>query len=247
MANATVIGVIGGSGGVGATSLSAAVAVRAAAAGRRAACVDGDPLGGGLDVSFGLEQEPGLRWPDLARVRGTVDGDRLLDRLPRGAGVAVLSFERQVDLAPGPAAEQVVLALRSACEVLVLDLPRAGGALHTTLVAAADAVLLLVGNGVHDLAAAQVMARRLSADCADLWLAVRCAGRTRPGDSDAFATSVAHALDLPLIAAFGTDPGLAADLLHGIPPGERSTGGLTLAADRMLAQALLAGGGRAAS
>ncbi|MGZ4743893.1 MAG: P-loop NTPase [Oryzihumus sp.] len=70
MTAAHVIGVVGGSGGVGATVLAAALATRAAATGRTVACVDGDVLGGGLDVTFGLEQEPGLRWPDLAAALG---------------------------------------------------------------------------------------------------------------------------------------------------------------------------------
>src|SRR5665647_2748950 len=59
MKTAHVIGVVGGSGGVGASVLTAAIAVRAAQADLRLVCLDGDRLGGGLDVTLGIEQEPG--------------------------------------------------------------------------------------------------------------------------------------------------------------------------------------------
>jgi Mrp family chromosome partitioning ATPase len=62
---ASIIEVVGGSGGVGASVLSAAIAVRAAQAGLRSVAVDGDRLGGGLDVTLGIERERGARWPDL--------------------------------------------------------------------------------------------------------------------------------------------------------------------------------------
>jgi MinD-like ATPase involved in chromosome partitioning or flagellar assembly len=56
-----VIAFVPTSGGVGSSTLAAAVAVRAAAAGRTVVAVDLDPLAGCLDVVFGLELEPG--WP----------------------------------------------------------------------------------------------------------------------------------------------------------------------------------------
>ena len=84
-----VIAFVPASGGVGSSTLAAAVAVRAAAAGRSVVAVDLDRESGCLDVVFGLEQEPGWRWPELADVAGVVDGLGLADELPglvRGAG-----------------------------------------------------------------------------------------------------------------------------------------------------------------
>ena len=48
--------------GSGASVLATAVAVRAARAGVDVVLVDGCPLGGGLDVVLGAEQESGIRW-----------------------------------------------------------------------------------------------------------------------------------------------------------------------------------------
>lgn len=85
-----VIAFVPASGGVGATSLAAAVAVRGAAAGRRTVAVDLDRLAGRLDVVLGVEEQPGWRWPRLAGVAGLVDGLLLARQLPTADGVAVL-------------------------------------------------------------------------------------------------------------------------------------------------------------
>lgn len=243
MTSALVIGVVAGSGGVGASVLSAALAVRAAAAGRRTACVDGDRLGGGLDVTFGLEQEPGLRWPDLADARGRVDGPQLVRRLPTVDDVALVSFDRTRACSPtGEAWTQVVSALRSCCDLVVLDLPRPGDALSGALTPLADALVLLAGDGVRPLAAASTAAVALAAEHEHLWLALRSGPR-----AGGLAESVGAALDLPVIAEVRHDPGLDADLLHGIPPGSRARGALARAADHALAGLLLPAGSRWAS
>jgi MinD-like ATPase involved in chromosome partitioning or flagellar assembly len=88
-----VIAFVPATGGTGATTLAAAVAVRAAAAGRTAVVVDLDRLSGRLDVVLGTEQQVGWRWADLADVSGIVDGRQLLRQLPATRGAAVLGFD----------------------------------------------------------------------------------------------------------------------------------------------------------
>ena len=87
-----VIAFVPASGGTGATTLAATVAVRAAAAGRSTVVVDLDRLSGRLDVVLGVEQQGGWRWADLADVAGVVDGRQLLRQLPSVRGAAVLCF-----------------------------------------------------------------------------------------------------------------------------------------------------------
>jgi secretion/DNA translocation related CpaE-like protein len=236
MDNGCVIGVAGGSGGVGASVLAAALGVRAVAAGRTAVCVDGDRLGGGLDVTLGLEQEHGLRWPDLAGVRGRVDGDDLLRRLPTVDGLAVLSFDRSSDVAPAEeAVREVLAALVTVVELVVVDLPRPDEPLFGVCVGAVDGVVLLGGSGVRQLAALSAVAPRLGSRCDEVWLALRSVGR-----DDQLADVTAGALDLPLVALVPHDPTLEADLLHGTPPGSAARTALAAAADTILAQLLAA-------
>src|SRR5450759_5123603 len=144
MKTAHIIGVVGGSGGVGASVLTAAIAVRAAQAGLRPVCLDGDRLGGGLDVTLGIEQEPGVRWPDLAGDRGRIDGSELLHRLPSVDGVDVLSFDcaRDVPLA-AEIFRDVLLALRVAADVVVVDLPRPDHEIFAALAPSVDVMVLL--------------------------------------------------------------------------------------------------------
>jgi secretion/DNA translocation related CpaE-like protein len=232
MKTANIIGVVGGSGGVGASVLTAAIAVRAARAGRRPVCLDGDRLGGGLDVTLGIEQEGGVRWPDLVGARGRIDGPELLRRLPSVDGVWVLSFDRGRDLPlAAEIMREVLAALSTAADVVVIDLPRPDDVMFAALSPSVDLMVLLAGSGIRDLAGASVVAEHAAQSCSDLWLALRTSGK-----GSHFADSVAGALDLPLLAVVREEPSLAADLLHGIPPGSSAKGALATAADTVLAQ-----------
>lgn len=232
---ASVIGVVGGSGGVGASVLACALAVRAAQAGRDVMLIDGCRLGVGIDVPMGVEQEPGIRWPDLASVRGSLDGRELRSRLPSAEGVPVLSYDRSrdVELAADPLRE-VIRAACAASEVVVIDLPQPGSVPFAVCGPILDLVVLVCGRGVAELAAASVRARLIVADCEDLRLVVRTAGR-----GTEFADEVADALDLPLLGPLRDDPGVAADVLHGVAPGSRGRGPLVELSDRVLVEALV--------
>ncbi|MFC6010131.1 septum site-determining protein Ssd [Nocardia lasii] len=101
-----VIAVVGAGGGAGASTLAAATALRGAArrVRRDTVLIDGAPLDGGIDLVLGMENVPGLRWPDLVIQDGRVSAAALHNALPAGApGLAVLSCGRA--LSGGGAAE----------------------------------------------------------------------------------------------------------------------------------------------
>ena len=89
-----LVAVIGGRGGAGATTLACALAVTARQAGWAALLLDGDALGGGIDLVFGGEQTTGLRWGDLSATQGRVPAAALAAALPQMAGLSVLSWGR---------------------------------------------------------------------------------------------------------------------------------------------------------
>lgn len=232
MKTARIIAVVGGSGGVGASVLACAIAVRAAKAGLRPVCLDGDRFGGGLDVTLGVEAEPGVRWPDLAAARGRIDGPELMRRLPSVEGVRVLSFDRARDVLLSPeSVHQVLVALSLAADVVVVDLSRPDHEIFAALAPSVDAMVLLAGSGIGDLAGASAISAHLARVCSDVWLCLRTSGK-----GSHFADTVAAALDLPLLAVVREEPSLAADLLHGIPAGCSAKGALASAADTVLAQ-----------
>jgi secretion/DNA translocation related CpaE-like protein len=231
-----VLGVLGGRGGAGASVLAAAVAVAAAAEQRDVLLVDCDVLGGGLDLVLGAEEAGGLRWSGLPMAGGRLAASSLhaalpAARLPAGAGrLTVLSCDRD---GPGPdpqAIHGVCTAGRRAGELVVCDLPRQLCDAGITALQAADLAVLVVPAEVRACAAAATVAARAAGHGAPLQLVVR-----GPAPGGLAPAEIARALDLPLLAAMRPQPGLAAALDRGAPPG-RGRGPLAAAAAEVLAR-----------
>lgn len=129
-----VLGVIGGCGGAGATTAAIWLAQAAAEMGARVLLIDGDPWGGGLELALAAEEEPGLRWPDLAEASGSIDPDQLHEALPEAGGFSFLSWPGNRERPPAidPAAVAGVLdAARRCYELVVLDIGRGREAVRT--------------------------------------------------------------------------------------------------------------------
>lgn len=218
-----VVGVIGGRGGSGASVLAAALAVTARRAGLRVCLVDGDPLGGGLDLVLGGESAPGLRWPDLGRARGRVEAGALVDALPVAGGVPVLSWDRDssVGQVPVEAMEAVLSAARRVHELVVVDLPRSADDAARGAVELADAVLLVVPAEVRATAAASRLLATSLLGCRDPRVVVRV-----PGPAHLSGDEVAGALGLPLAGTYELEPALEGALERGDPPARRGRGSL---------------------
>ena len=117
-----VIRVVGTRGGCGASTVAIGIAVVAAADGATA-LVDADPAAGGIDTALGLDGDAGLRWPDLAGLRGRVPPPSLLPRLPHTHGVHVVSHSRTAT-GVGEAWAAVLGCLTAGCRTVVTDVPR---------------------------------------------------------------------------------------------------------------------------
>ena len=217
-----VVAVVGGRGGSGATTLAAALAVTAARVGRRTLLVDADPLGGGIDLVFGGESDPGVRWPDLGGTRGRVPGSALTGALPRMSDLSVLSWDRSDVLrVPCEAMETVLEAGRRSCELVVVDLPRTLDDAGRIVLSLASQVLLVVPAEVRAAAAATRVATQLAPLCADLRLVVR-----GPSPSGLGADEIARALGLPLVGYLKPEPHVELALERGEPPARRRGGPL---------------------
>lgn len=257
-----VIAIIPASGGAGATTLAAAVAVRAAAAGREVAAVDLDRFGGRLDVVLGVEQEPGWRWDRLVDVAGVVDGVGLARELPRVGSVSVLSGSSASavgvpDSRRPPTGERppgggggavdrritdVVAGLARAHDVTVLDLGR-DASVVAAVAPLVDGWVAVVGTRVSQLASAAVsvpLLRQL-VDEAEPSVAAGLRRRCEPWVvlrgarvEDEVADAVCDHLDVPVVATLRDDLRLVSDVTDGIPPGTRGRGPIVEAADELL-------------
>ncbi|MEU4323281.1 septum site-determining protein Ssd [Nocardia fluminea] len=248
-----VVAVVGAGGGAGASTLAAATALRGAArrVRRETVLIDGAPLDGGIDLVLGMENVPGLRWPDLIIEDGRVSAAALHSALPVGApGLAVLSCGRArpatgaaqgrsradsvsvghafVGLAPA-AVRAVIESGRDAGDLVVCDVSCERGPAADAMLDAADLVVLVVPARLRSIAAAEVVAAYLGERNPNRGLVVR-----GPAPGGLRGAEVAELLGLPLLAAVRGQAGLASRLERG-GLSVRRRGPLRDAADAVLA------------
>jgi len=220
---ALTVGVIGGRGGAGASTLACALAVTAARSGRRSMLIDGDPLGGGIDVLLGGERAPGMRWPDFAHSKGRVGGGALEESLPALHGLRVLSWGRDDCVSIPPQAMRAVLAAaRRLGGVVVVDLPRRVDEPVAEALAQLDLGLLVVPGELRAVAAAKRVASMAGMVLDDLRVVSR-----GPYAAGLDGHWVAQALGLPFTGDLPVDTGLSAAQERGVPPGSGARDPLT--------------------
>ncbi|AXK33637.1 septum formation initiator [Streptomyces armeniacus] len=249
---ALTVGVIGGRGGAGASTLACALAVTAAHTRRRTMLIDGDPLGGGLDVLLGGERTEGLRWPAFAESRGRVGGAALEESLPRLHDLSVLSWDRGASMAvSGDAMKSVLEAARRHAGVVVVDLPRRMDEAVAEALAQLDVGLLVVPAELRAVAAAHRVASATRMVLKDLRAVVRTRGGSGGRRGRAYGPGleeeeIAKLLGLGLAGELPWEPGLLESVEHGKPPGSAESGALARFCrefwDRSLAGSGSAGG-----
>lgn len=229
---ARTIGVVGGSGGAGATVFACALAQRAARSGP-ALVVDADPLGPGLDRILGLERREGVRWPEIGRTSGRLSARALRDAVPRRADLGVLTWSAgAAEPLQAFAVREVLAAAVRGHRTVVLDLPRAGGPVVDEAIARCDCVVLVVVPSVAGLAsAARWAAGRDDRD--RLRVVVRGGGVP--------AADVSRALRLPVLATMADQRGLAETVDLGAGPVRSWRGPLGRAAREVLARVTVLG------
>jgi secretion/DNA translocation related CpaE-like protein len=222
------VGVLGGSGGAGASLLAAALATAACDAGEDVLLLDADPHSGGADLLLGAEALPGLRWGDLAGLAGRVRPDVLracVDAgLHRGTGgsLRVLAGDRSgADAAVLETVPAVLAAARRTFGLTVLDLPRGAlAALPDEVLSGCEEVLVVLPATSRAAAAActVVDAVRRRPDPPPVRIVLREVGtHTVPAD-------LADAVGAPLAGVLRSERELDAGLERGegLPGGRRS-------------------------
>ncbi len=241
-----LVRVVGGSGGLGASTIAAGLAQ---AAGRRslgAVAVELDPCGGGLDLLFGAETVPGWRWDDLRAAGGRIES--LAGHLPHVSGVDVLAMSRpsfpgtahrprRSDNAarigasgapPASAVRSVISSLTRSHRLVVVD---AGpGPVTVGDQWAGTRTLLVVGASPRGIVAASARLGLLST--ADVSVVVR-RGVGRLID----AGSVAAAIGRPLAGVVHDDARLPRAEAAGDPPG-RARGRFRRDVERLLGEVI---------
>jgi secretion/DNA translocation related CpaE-like protein len=207
-----VVAVVGGSGGVGATVLTAALALTAGRTGP-ALAVDLDPLGPGLGRVVGVEEPPAVTWRELAASRGRLGSRAVRDALPGVDDVRVLGHAEDDLSPPAPAVVREVLSAgRRGHEWVVVDLPRGADLRTAPVLSGCDHVVLVARAALGTVASAARVADRLRAEATSLGVVVRTRGGT------ATAAEVARAVGLELLAELPEQRRLDEHLDLGLGP-----------------------------
>ncbi|MDQ6525162.1 septum site determining protein [Nocardioides sp. LHD-245] len=223
---ARVVGVIGGTGGAGATTFACALGQWAARSGD-AVVIDCDPQGPGLDRMLGLERREGFRWDALCQTTGRLSARSLREALPRRGRLGVLSWyvDGRAQTLQAFAVREALSAARRGHRVVVVDLPRSPDPLVDEVAARCDQLLVVTVGSVVGVAGAARMRARF-ADHADPGVILR-------GESFT-AEEVARTVGLPVRAQMRDQRGLAEAVDLGFGPLRAVRGPLARAAARVL-------------
>ena len=218
------IGVIGGSGGAGATVYAAALAQASSAVGSTL-LVDADPLGAGIDRVLGLETRDGIRWDSMLQTTGRLSSRSLREALPRSGQLSVLTWptDRPASL-QAFAMREVLSAGRRGFGAVVVDLPRHRDAVVEEAISRCDHVVLVSTTTVPGVSSAARVAARLPAYTPARHLV------TRGNRSGADPESVSRLLGVPLLTAMSDQRGLDEAIDLGAGPARSRRGALARAA-----------------
>jgi len=213
-----VVAVTGGSGGVGASTLAAALAQAVGHSGT-ALLVDADPTAAGAGLLLGMDaatrgERGGLGWEDLARAGGRVAPTALRDGVPQWDGVGVLGWGGAPESLGADVVRGALEAARQAYDLVVVDLPRGVGEVHDAVVARADRVWVVVRPTLVGVAAA---ASRVVSAGRDVAVVVRGAGLDD--------VTVARTVGAPVVARMGEHRGLDEAVDLGLGPWQPRRGG----------------------
>lgn len=227
-ARGLVLGVVGGSGGAGATTFASALGQMAALAGDTVV-VDCDPYGPGVDRVLGLESHDGFRWDALCQTTGRLSARSLREALPRRGRLGVLSWYAGSTGTLQPfAAREALSAARRGHDTVVLDLPRTPDAAVDELAARCDRLLVMVVPSVAGVSAAARVCQRF-AGLAGLRLVVRGSGIA--------PTEIAAATRVPVLSTMLDQRGLEESIDLGLGPVRSPRGRLGRAAGGVIASA----------
>ncbi len=227
---ARVIGVIGGSGGAGATTFACALGQGAARIGD-AVVIDCDPQGPGLDRMLGLERTDGFRWDALCQTTGRLSARALRDALPRAGSLGVLSWYvgAGAQTLQAFAVREALSAARRGHDTVVVDLPRTPDRLVDEVASRCDQLLVVTVGTVLGVGAAARMRARF-ADHSDIGVVLRGEGVD--------AADVASVVRLPVVVQMRDQPRLAEALDLGLGPLRSRRGPLARAVFSVLGAAL---------
>lgn len=161
---ALIIGFVGGSGGVGASTLAAATAQLADETVGHTVAIDLDQLGAGLSVLLGDDLEPGLGWPEFAAARGRIRSRGLVASLASCGSVRCVSGGADALASiPSGVVGSVIDALTESVDVICVDVPRLPNDGIAEALCRMDLLVIVVRCSTPSILATRRLLERMSA------------------------------------------------------------------------------------
>ena len=208
-----VFAVCSGSGGVGKSTLALALALGAAAAGRETILLDASGVSRACDLMLGLESAVALDLVDVSSGQASIE--HALYAVPQQSRLRFCCASLD---APVPLAELsgAVLALRSLCDALVIDLPTGQAATEPGLLGDGDVRVVVTRPDDASLRAAERVMGFAAGDRAARHVVVNRYSRGQEKRARQYPRETVQAiLDAPVFACIPEDEEMAAQVGKG--------------------------------
>ena len=217
------VALVPASGGSGASLLACGLTYHSRQLFQNVALVDLDQSSASLDITFGLENNPGMRWHDFSELSGSINGSDVFKSLPSRDGVGLLTHG-QLSVAESPIARNLILdKLKEACELVVIDFPKASDKdFPLDVISECDLVLVVTTATVRGCATTKRSIAGLAGYAKNIELVVR----TVPG-SNLEPIQIAELLNTPLASVITTDARIVEQIEQGFGVSGINLGGFT--------------------
>lgn len=205
------VALVPASGGAGASLLSCGLAFHARQLFNDVALVDLDPSSASLDITFGIENQPGMRWHDFAELSGSINGNDIYRSLPTRDSIGLLTHGRLTSAESVIPKELVLEKLKEVCDLVVIDFPKASDkefSLET--LTGCDLVFVVTTATVRGCANAKLTIAALAGYARNIELVVR----NVPG-SNLNPMQIAELLNTPLASVMNTDVRIVEQIEQG--------------------------------
>lgn len=217
------VALVPASGGVGTSTVACGLAYHARQIFSDVALVDLDQSSASLDIAFGLENHKGMRWQDFAELSGSINGNDIYRSLPSRDNVGLLTHG-QMTLAERPIPKSLVLdKLKEACELVVIDFPKASDKdFSFEELSKCNLVLVVTSATVRGCATAKRSIARLAGYANQVELVVR-----NVSGSNLDPMHIAELLNTPLASVINTDARIVEQIEQGFGVSGINLGGFT--------------------
>jgi MinD-like ATPase involved in chromosome partitioning or flagellar assembly len=187
------------------------------------ALVDLDQSSASLDITFGLENQAGMRWQDFSELSGPISGVDIYRSLPSRENVGLLTHGELTSAESLIPKNLILDKLKEACELVVIDFPKASDK-HFSLDAISECDLALVATTATVRGCAS--AKRSIAGLAGYARNIELVVRNMPG-SNLEPMQIAELLNTPLAATVNTDVRIVEQIEQGFGVSGINLGGFS--------------------